>query len=703
MEDLRKAIYEDNLAKVNEILATGVDVNEFFVDPPVPPLYYLVLSGKDSAGIAKALLDNNANPDYVHPGDPKQNPVLILALMNKKYKIAEVLIEEGATPDVLNKDKQSPLFWATDTPGIVTGLIDAGADPNFRIYGRDVTVFMFCVLREKWTAIQAMLDECCDDYSTLDEVVNAVDNEGQNAAFYVTSRQGVSKVEEYGVYLDQRNKQGDTPLTATMHIDEDGATAMEFLRYEVDVNVVNNNGNTPLILATDIGILPVAKKLIEKGADVNYQHPSDGMTPLIIAASDDRVDFVKMLLEEGADKTAKNNDGKTAYDLTTKEEIKALLRGDSEPGSPWTGLNQSDVAIFDTFFAPGPADDPEANKINWSCCPVCLAYVYRSEACRYMSHDCSKQAGVILHKRLYDLYKKANKMIEWCTVCGRVCEGHHHYKLAPHEAATRAPMAPYNPGAVFYFGGEAECIQDGGGGLAEKVKRLDRLRTWAKELQSEVGKITEKEARMQLIEEAWNAPLSRAPTARILQEGKFTVPTTDFPQGPAPVVAPEGPAPDVPKPADEIANVPEIIGEGGFDVILQYDTAPVARFIHKKKDGTVYRHTDQELVSKEGLEAYIANQNTNFGLPNFGYCFAPGCDAKLWPQDVKDLIDDPAVYEDYRKKFNEKFRVLQGGAGKPLFVQATGVVCPKKSGRRRTHRPKRATKKTRRTNFVRKS
>ena len=65
--------------------------------------------------------------------------------------------------------------------------------------------------------------------------------------------------------------------------------------------------------------------LLAAGANVDKQD-NDGDTPLMYAASKCKIEVVKELLKAGANKKLKNNDGKTAYDKTSNEEIKALLR-----------------------------------------------------------------------------------------------------------------------------------------------------------------------------------------------------------------------------------------------------------------------------------------------------------------------------------------------------------------------------------------
>ncbi len=77
-----------------------------------------------------------------------------------------------------------------------------------------------------------------------------------------------------------------------------------------DLNIIDEYGSTPLIIAITFGKTAAAKTLIEAGADLTIAN-KDGSTPLHLAAFFCRTEIVKALLEKGADKKAKNNFGST--------------------------------------------------------------------------------------------------------------------------------------------------------------------------------------------------------------------------------------------------------------------------------------------------------------------------------------------------------------------------------------------------------
>ena len=91
-----------------------------------------------------------------------------------------------------------------------------------------------------------------------------------------------------------------------------------------------NDGNwcnyTALICAAINGHSTCVDILVKHGAELNIQCKFNGNNALVYAARNNNKDCVKLLLQYNADVKVKNKKGKTAHDLTSSQEIKALLR-----------------------------------------------------------------------------------------------------------------------------------------------------------------------------------------------------------------------------------------------------------------------------------------------------------------------------------------------------------------------------------------
>lgn len=79
-----------------------------------------------------------------------------------------------------------------------------------------------------------------------------------------------------------------------------------------------------ITLAAFEGHDALIKVLVDAGAEINAL-TDDNRTPLFQAAFKNHKTCVEALLEHGADAGVKNAEEKTAADVTTDEDIKALL------------------------------------------------------------------------------------------------------------------------------------------------------------------------------------------------------------------------------------------------------------------------------------------------------------------------------------------------------------------------------------------
>jgi hypothetical protein len=228
--------------------------------------------------------------------------------------------------------------------------------------------------------------------------------------------------------------------------------------------------------------------------------------------------------------------------------------------------------------------------------------------------------------------------------------------------------------------------------MFEKLARLRRLREYGLELQDDVGIKGKEEALDELVEEVWNAPLVR--NKKILQQiaetKKWNVNVKNFPENTVPEPVPEPNntnAPNIPF----NGKLPTEVESGRNNVIMN-DNIPILRVHHKQKDGSEKSHG----IGKEYLKEFITDKNKNFGDESFGFCFIyPGpCDSRLHPEELKGHVPDE-LYEDYKKKFNKKFRGQHGGNRENIIQEAKDAVCVIVKKHRGGSRKRRATRRTR--------
>ena len=351
----------------------------------------------------------------------------------------------------------------------------------------------------------------------------------------------------------------------------------------------------------------------------------------------------------------------------------------------WSGFTQADIKNLDAIFGK--------DGINYTLCPICLAYSIRQDGCMYMYHNCKKIKESEYHKDLYKEYLDTSRttyptadMVEWCTICNRITKNHRHFKLssADERHVGRADK-PRNTDEFF----QNDCTGIGGGGFREKLARFKRYAEFALELQEEKGKLSEKEAKYKLIEEVWNAPLyvdnrnlnDIIATKNLGNKSRFPLKNNTKSNGP------RGDEPNAPNIPFE-GKLPTKAGKG-FNNVTMDDDVELYEFHHKQRDGKVQKHT----ISIEGLKDTI---EATKGRDGFGACFKqPECNATIHPEELKSLIEEgfpKTLYEEYKKEYNREFQVggsrgIQMGGG--MIVEATDAMCvlpPKRHSRTRSRR-----------------
>ncbi|MEE4537122.1 MAG: ankyrin repeat domain-containing protein [Erythrobacter sp.] len=103
------------------------------------------------------------------------------------------------------------------------------------------------------------------------------------------------------------------------------AVWLQFLmRRGANPNIADNEGITPIQLATRLGFVEGVEELIKGGARVNIAD-RQGETPLIAAVHQRNVELVRTLLAQGADPDRNDNSGRSARDYMELLSSNSLL------------------------------------------------------------------------------------------------------------------------------------------------------------------------------------------------------------------------------------------------------------------------------------------------------------------------------------------------------------------------------------------
>lgn len=123
--------------------------------------------------------------------------------------------------------------------------------------------------------------------------------------------------------VDLSNKYGETPL---MIASIEGNLPVVKMLVEQRKAKIDHIGWTPLHYASSKGQLEVARYLIANGAVIDSQSPGN-TTPLMMAVHAGNEDLIKLLLDKGADLQLRNNNGFTAIDIAIIYEKPWIAEG----------------------------------------------------------------------------------------------------------------------------------------------------------------------------------------------------------------------------------------------------------------------------------------------------------------------------------------------------------------------------------------
>lgn len=132
-QDLQSAVLSHDLAEVDRILATGVDVDGVdSAEPYASTALYLAATAGDAA-MVRRLLRAGADPNLVSPGEADGLPLCGAACWGHDEAL-QVLLDCGADPDKTEDGEWTALLWAASTGQQMCAelLLGAGANPDTR-------------------------------------------------------------------------------------------------------------------------------------------------------------------------------------------------------------------------------------------------------------------------------------------------------------------------------------------------------------------------------------------------------------------------------------------------------------------------------------------------------------------------------------------------------------------------------------------
>ncbi|KAH9524840.1 Poly [ADP-ribose] polymerase tankyrase-2 [Bulinus truncatus] len=321
---LLEAAKAGDLELVKKLVATNLHaVNCRDVDGRhSTPLHFA--AGYNRVAVVEYLLEHGAD---VHAKDKGGLVPLHNACSYGHYEVTELLIKHGACVNVADLWKFTPLHEAASKGKfeICKILLKHGADPNKKN-------------RDGHTPLDLVKEGDQDVADLL---------RGDAALLEAAKKGNLARVQKLSTEenINCRDTQGRNSTPLHLAAGYNNVEVAEFLLENgADVNAQDKGGLIPLHNASSYGHVDIAALLIKYNTYVNAQDRW-GFTPLHEAAQKGRTQLCALLLAHGADPTVKNQEGQTPLDLTTADDVRALLQDAMPPTSMPPSLPKSNLTL----------------------------------------------------------------------------------------------------------------------------------------------------------------------------------------------------------------------------------------------------------------------------------------------------------------------------------------------------------------------
>ncbi|XP_056110771.1 tankyrase, TRF1-interacting ankyrin-related ADP-ribose polymerase b isoform X3 [Rhinichthys klamathensis goyatoka] len=314
------------------------------------PLHFA--AGYNRVAVVEYLLHHGAD---VHAKDKGGLVPLHNACSYGHYEVAELLVRHGASVNVADLWKFTPLHEAAAKGKyeICKLLLKHGADPSKK--NRDGNMALDMV-KDGDTDIQDLL-------------------RGDAALLDAAKKGCLARVQKLcsPENINCRDTQGRNSTPLHLAAGYNNLEVAEYLlEHGADVNAQDKGGLIPLHNAASYGHVDIAALLIKFNTCVNATDKW-AFTPLHEAAQKGRTQLCALLLAHGADPTMKNQEGQTALDLATADDIRALLMDAMPPDALPSCFKPQATVLSAALISPAstPSCLSAASSIDNLAGPLC--------------------------------------------------------------------------------------------------------------------------------------------------------------------------------------------------------------------------------------------------------------------------------------------------------------------------------------------
>jgi len=393
-----------NIETVRMLLDAGADIN-IKANRNWTPLMYAVSNGDKDNKMVKLLVKRGCILDC--KDNLEWTPLMYAArYSNSKsnFEVMKLLTEKGCNVNTMNKYGLSILMLVcitiNDGSSIETAkyLIDHNADVNLK-NNKDHTALTKALINFKDSSIETI--QLLLDHDADLNIEIMIDEQSYTPLMLVLRYcEDKSKIDliklflKYGVNVDQISKTKMTPFIIACgwcHTIYDLDTIKFLIDHSEDINKTDEHHILSAAVSSCKDNVRLIKLLLDNGVDINGK-AKDGWTGIMVASGYSikfsTSNIVKYLLKKGCDLTLKNVCGDNAIMLA----IRGFIRGESHfeiiklllnYNAPLSGVNNENKSIFDFTEKNQKVIELLNNEkkrrktLLYKCCVYIKKYYYR--------------------------------------------------------------------------------------------------------------------------------------------------------------------------------------------------------------------------------------------------------------------------------------------------------------------------------------
>ena len=278
----------------------------------------MIASLQNNAGAINVLL--NAGADITITDNTGITCLHHAVMGGCNKEILQTIIDHGADVNATNKNNISPLILACHDGNVdaFDVLVNAGAHHNTQ--GTQGLSLIYLAAAEGWSKeiLQTIIDHGHD--------VNTIDKDCRTALMLAYWKENVEAIRfllNAGADPNIANAVGATCIHHAVFGGCNKETLQIIIEYGANVNAIDKNSRTALMLACQKGNVEAINVLLNAGADINIRNANGSACILFAVVGGCHKETLQAIIDHGADINATNEDSRTALMI-------ACVRGDVE-------------------------------------------------------------------------------------------------------------------------------------------------------------------------------------------------------------------------------------------------------------------------------------------------------------------------------------------------------------------------------------